>query len=110
MKSKIINLIKNFTYILTANLISLLIATLIVLIVPKLIGVEDYGYWQVYLFYVSYVVFMHFGWSDGIYLRYGGKQYKELDKRLFFFSILYTYLFSGNNGYDYFNYGSAFSC
>lgn len=93
MKSKIINLIKNFTYILTANLISLLIATLIVLIVPKLIGVEDYGYWQVYLFYVSYVVFMHFGWSDGIYLRYGGKQYKELDKRLFF-SQFYMLIFS----------------
>ena len=93
MKSKIINLIKNFTYILTANLISLLIATLIVLIVPKLIGVEDYGYWQVYLFYVSYVVFMHFGWSDGIYLRYGGKQYKELDKRLFF-SQFYILIFS----------------
>jgi O-antigen/teichoic acid export membrane protein len=64
-----------------------------VLIVPKLIGVEDYGYWQVYLFYVSYVVFMHFGWSDGIYLRYGGKQYKELDKRLFF-SQFYILIFS----------------
>jgi O-antigen/teichoic acid export membrane protein len=27
---------------------------------------------------------MHFGWSDGIYLRFGGQKYEELDKRIFF--------------------------
>jgi O-antigen/teichoic acid export membrane protein len=52
--------------------------------VPKLIGVKDYGYWQLYLFYSSYVGFLHFGWNDGIYLRYGGKKYGELNKELFF--------------------------
>jgi O-antigen/teichoic acid export membrane protein len=56
----------------------------VVLIVPKLIGVEEYGYWQLYLFYSSYVGFLHFGWSDGIYLRFGGQKYEELDKRVFF--------------------------
>lgn len=83
MNSKAINLIKNFSYTLTSNLISLLISILVVLIVPKIIGVEEYGYWQLYLFYSSYVGFMHFGWNDGIYLRYGGMEYKELDKGLF---------------------------
>jgi len=47
-------------------------------------GVEEYGYWQLYLFYSAYVGFLHFGWNDGIYLRYGGTEYKELDKELFF--------------------------
>lgn len=84
MNSKAINFIKNFSYTLTSNLISLIVSTLVVLIIPKLIGVEEYGYWQLYLFYSSYVGFLHFGWSDGIYLRYGGKKYKELDKRMFF--------------------------
>lgn len=84
MNSKIISFIKNFSYTLTSNLVSLLISTLVVLIVPKLIGVEEYGGWQLYLFYSSYVGFLHFGWNDGIYLRYGGKEYKELDKELFF--------------------------
>ena len=54
------------------------------MIVPKLVGVEEYGYWQLYLFYVTYVGFLHFGWNDGIYLRYGGEEYVKLDKRLFF--------------------------
>ncbi|MDP2813493.1 MAG: hypothetical protein Q8N92_03490, partial [Erysipelotrichaceae bacterium] len=31
----------------------------------------------------SYVGFLHLGWSDGIYLRYGGEEYSNLDKRVF---------------------------
>lgn len=84
MNSKSIQFIKNFSYSLTSNLISLIVSFLVILIVPKLIGVEEYGYWQLYLFYIAYVGFLHFGWNDGIYLRYGGEEYNDLDKRLFF--------------------------
>lgn len=84
MNSKTISFIKNFSYTLSSNLISLIVSSLVVLIVPKLIGVEEYGFWQLYLFYSSYVGFMHFGWNDGIYLRYGGREYENLDKKLFF--------------------------
>ena len=76
--------IKNMSYTISSNLISLIISTLVVLIVPKLIGIEEYGYWQLYIFYTSYVGFLHFGWNDGIYLRFGGEEYKNLDKRLFY--------------------------
>nr|WP_077358726.1 hypothetical protein [Virgibacillus halodenitrificans]CDQ31406.1 hypothetical protein BN993_00783 [Virgibacillus halodenitrificans] len=84
MNNKAVTFIKNFSYTLSSNLISLVISTIVILFVPKLIGVEDYGYWQLYLFYSSYVGFLHFGWNDGIYLRYGGEEYRELDKKLFF--------------------------
>ncbi|MGO4694205.1 lipopolysaccharide biosynthesis protein [Paenibacillus sp. 2TAB26] len=84
MNIKARSFINNFSYTITANFISLLISVLVVLIVPKLIGVEDYGYWQLYVFYASYVGFLQFGWTDGIYLRYGGAEYNEIDKRLFF--------------------------
>ncbi len=63
---------------------SMLVSFVIILIVPKLLGVEEYGYWQLYLFYLSYVGFLHFGWNDGIYLKYGGEKYKDLNKDLFF--------------------------
>jgi O-antigen/teichoic acid export membrane protein len=81
---KFIELIKNFSYTISSNLISLIISTVVILIIPKLIGVEEYGYWQLYLFYTFYGGLLNFGWNDGIYLRYGGKDYKEIDKRLFF--------------------------
>jgi len=76
-------LFKNVSYSIFSNFVFLLISSLVVLIVPKIIGVKEYGYWQIYLFYSAYIGFLHLGWSDGIYLRYGGIKYKELDKSLF---------------------------
>ena len=84
MNIKARSLIKNFTYTLTSNLISLIVSSLVVIVVPRLIGIEEYGYWQLYLFYSSYVGFLQFGWTDGIYLRYGGVKYGDLNKKLFF--------------------------
>lgn len=75
--------LKNFSYTIFSNLLSLVVSTLVVLIVPKLIGIDDYGYWQVYLFYTTYVGLFHLGWFDGIYLRYGGAHYSELNKTIF---------------------------
>lgn len=91
MKNNIQSIIKNFSHTVFSNLLSFLISTLVVLVVPKLIGVEAYGYWQLYVFYILYVGFLHFGWCDGIYLRYGGDDYDKLDKSLFnsqFYSLL----------------------
>lgn len=84
MNNKVLNFLKNFSYTFSSNLITLVVSTLVTLIVPKLIGVEDYGYWQLYMFYSTYVGFFHFGWNDGIYLRYGGEKYETLDKPKFF--------------------------
>ncbi|MBR0575585.1 hypothetical protein KCG48_04435 [Proteiniclasticum sp. BAD-10] len=84
MNNKALNFLKNFSYTIVSNVISLVISTLVVLVIPKLLGIEQYGYWQLYFFYSAYVGFLHFGWVDGIYLRYGGKTYEELDKVKFF--------------------------
>ncbi|MFD0898341.1 MATE family efflux transporter [Loigolactobacillus binensis] len=81
---KLKELIKNFSYTIFSNFISLAISALVVLIIPKFIGVKAYGYWQLYIFYTTYVGVLHFGWLDGIYLRFGGARYTELDKKLFF--------------------------
>jgi len=83
MRNNSHGLVKNFTYTILSNLFSMCISILVTFVVPKLIGVEDYGFWQLYLFYSLYVGIMHFGWNDGIYLRYGGKDYNELDKKVF---------------------------
>ncbi|RFU93641.1 hypothetical protein DYP60_13755 [Sphaerochaeta halotolerans] len=82
MKASAKGVLQKMLYSVTANLTSLAISIILSLIVPKLLGIEQYGYWQLYTFYVSYVGFFHFGWADGLYLRYGGKYYDELDKAL----------------------------
>ena len=86
-------LLLNSSYAITSNLLSLLVSTLVILILPKLIGVEEYGYWQLYLFYTSYVGFTHLGWIDGIYLKYGGEEYERLDKQKFFSQFIAYSLF-----------------
>lgn len=76
-------LLKNLSYSVIANGTNTLISMLLVLVVPKILGVTEYAYWQLYLFYASYVGFFHFGWADGVYLRFGGKDYNNLEKDYF---------------------------
>lgn len=79
----LLNTLKNIAYSFGANLTSLCISIFMVMFVPKYLSVDDYGLWQLFLFYFSYLGFLHFGWEDGIYLRYAGKNYNELDRRTF---------------------------
>lgn len=99
MNVKVKGIITNFSYALTSNIVSMIISTLIVMIVPKLIGVSEYGYWQLYIFYTSYLGFFNIGWVEGIYLRYGGEEYYRLNRNLFgsqFWSFfLYIIFFGG---------------
>lgn len=83
MKIKYKEFITNLSYTLTSNIVSMIISTLIIMIIPKLIGVSEYGYWQLYIFYTGYLGFFNIGWVEGIYLRYGGAEYHKLDKGLF---------------------------
>lgn len=72
--------IRNFSYSISLNFVNLLIRTVYVLLLPKLIGIIDFGYWQLYLLYTSFIHFCHFGLVDGIYLKNSGLLYQELDK------------------------------
>lgn len=70
----------NLLYAFAAQGISLLLSVLMSLLVPKMLGeVTEFGYWQLFLFYSGYVGFFHFGLNDGIYLRFGGQEYHDLD-------------------------------
>jgi len=76
------NILWKLYYSISANLVNFLISLFIAFIIPKFLGLEQYGYWQLYVFYIGYAGFFHFGHVDGIYLRYGGKYYDELNKPL----------------------------
>lgn len=73
---------KNVAVAFAAQTISLIASVLTSLLIPKLLGVEQFSYWQLFIFYSGYVGFFHFGLSDGIYLRYGGQELDELNKPL----------------------------
>ena len=56
-----------------ANVISLILGALSVLILPKFLSESQYGYYQLYQFYVGYGTLLAFGIPEGIYLLQGAK-------------------------------------
>jgi len=93
MNRKIQMFMKNLGHLLTSNLVTLSISILVTLGVPKIVGVEQYGYFQLYLFYASYLGFLQFGWNDGLYLKIGGSDYSQLNK-ISVFSQFWTLVLS----------------
>ena len=75
--------LKRLSISFLANFITIMVSLAATVILPKFLELEQYGYWQVYLFYTSYVGLMHLGLNDGIYLRYGGESYNKLDYSMF---------------------------
>ncbi|HHX8282883.1 TPA: hypothetical protein ACVOYT_000954, partial [Vibrio diabolicus] len=65
---------------MASNALSIFASAFIILVLPKFIGLEEYSYWQLYIFYSSYVGFLHLGWSDGFYLNNGGKNFDLINK------------------------------
>jgi|SRR5882724_3596455 len=49
----------------------------LVFVVPRLISVEDYGYWRLFGLYAACAGFLHFGFADGALLRWAGKPFEE---------------------------------
>ena len=89
----------------SSNVLSALGSAIIMLIIPRFISVEHYGYYQLYLFYVGYTGVSYLGWCEGMNLREGGQYYEKLDKPLhctqfwllgLYEVILFLLLFSGS--------------
>lgn len=72
--------IKDILKVFLSNVLKLLAGVLVGFLLPKIIGVTDYGYFKTFTLYASYVGLLHFGFADGIYLQYGGKNYEELER------------------------------
>lgn len=75
--------VKDVSYTFLANVVSSLVSALSVILLPKFMGVADYGYWQLYLLFTLYISFMHLGIADGYYLRYSGIDPKDQDRAMF---------------------------
>lgn len=75
-------LLSNIVIAFSAQGISLIVSAAMSLLVPKVMGVEEYGYWQLFIFYSSYSGFFHLGLNDGVYLLMGGKTRNKVNKRI----------------------------
>lgn len=72
---------RNLAVALLSQVVAFGVSALSSLIVPRFIGVAQYGYLQLFLFYSTYSGFFHLGLNDGVYLINGGRTMEELPKK-----------------------------
>ena len=75
------NFIKDSFWTIGAQGVSLLTSIIVSFILPKYISVEQFGYWQYFLLWASYVGVMHLGYGDGVYLKLGGQYWESIDRK-----------------------------
>ena len=74
-------MLSKISYMALAQIFFAFVSVVSILVLPKLLSLEGFGYYQLFIFFANYVEFLHFGLSDGIYLRYGGRRYEFISKR-----------------------------
>lgn len=82
MNKKIKTFASNLIYAFMAQGIALFLSIVMSLVIPKVLGLKEFAYWQLFLFYSSYVGFSLLGLNDGIYLRIGGTPYNKVNSSL----------------------------
>ncbi len=75
--------LKNVMVVIISNVFSAISGILIGFLIPKVLSVADYGYYKTFTLYSTYIGLLHFGFIDGIYLKFAGIPYDELDKEKF---------------------------
>lgn len=65
--------------VFSANIINLIFNLLTNFLLPKYLSVESYAAIKTFQLYTTYIGVFALGCSDGIYLRYGGKQLDSID-------------------------------
>ena len=83
--------LRDFFVVSLGNMLALLSNILIGFILPAILDIENYGYYKIYTLYISYTGLLHFGFVDGILLRFAGADYEKLDCKKF---RLYTRVFA----------------
>lgn len=83
--------LKNIIIVLISNIFSILSGILVGFIIPKMMGVSEYGYYKTFSLYSSYIGILHLGFIDGIYLKFAGKKIEELNKEKF--RLYFRFLF-----------------
>lgn len=85
--------LKDFSYALGANILTFVMGFVTGFLIPKFLGVEDYAYIKLFSFYAGYVGILHFGFLDGIYIKFGSYDYKNLPKEKFrgYFKFLFLF-------------------
>jgi O-antigen/teichoic acid export membrane protein len=84
---------KSLLKVFGANFIALIVGIVNGFFLPAFLDIDQYAFLKTYTLYISYVGILHFGFLDGIYLKYGGKYKNSLNKKELKYEHNYLFLF-----------------
>lgn len=70
---------KNLAFSFSSQGLQFVQSVLMSLLIPKVLGIEEFGFWQLFIFYTQYGGFFHLGLNDGVTLKIGGDYYESLN-------------------------------
>ena len=65
--------------VVIANAVNLVISLVSGFVIPRYLSIDAYANYKTFILFTSYCGLLHFGFVDGIYLKYGGKEYGDID-------------------------------
>lgn len=70
---------KGLLSILVANIIYLVINIVNSFVLPRYLSIDTYAVLKTYTLYIGYAGFLSLGYADGMYLKYGGTKFEEVN-------------------------------
>ncbi|AKI96636.1 hypothetical protein [Kosmotoga pacifica] len=74
------NVVFDLFKVFSSNFLVLVVGIINGFLIPKFLGIEQYAIYKTFGLYVGYVGILHFGFIDGIYIKYGGIRPNEIPK------------------------------
>lgn len=75
--------IKNILKVTSSNVTTIISGIVVGFVLPKILSINDYGYYKTFTLYTTYIGLFNLGIADGIVLKYGGKNFNELNRKTF---------------------------
>ena len=97
-------MIKNIFKVFFSNGIIAVAGLASSLLLPNILSVEEYAKYQTFILYLGYATLFHFGFPNGLNIKYAGKNWECIDKSqlksemrlliitLIFFTILVSFV------------------
>ncbi len=76
-------MVKNIFKVLVSNMVVLFTSFINTLIIPKILTIDGYAEYQMFMLYISYVGLMTLGFHSGLFVKYGGKKREGIEKSQF---------------------------
>lgn len=89
--SKHAKILQNISKVAFSNIATVIAGVVVGFIIPKILTVDEYGYYKTFTLYTTYTGLFSIGIIDGIVLDYGGYDYSDYN-RPFFRSIFKWYI------------------